>query len=49
MHTRDILMYILILILAYMILTRVTVRPRAQADANQASIQGIGIVSPTSF
>jgi hypothetical protein len=39
-------MYILLLILAYIILTRMMVRPRAQADADQASIQGFGIVSP---
>lgn len=49
MHTRTILTYILLLVLAYILLSRMMVRPRAQADANQASIQGFGIVSPPSF
>lgn len=43
MNTRTILMYILLLILAYFFLTAPR---RAQADADQASIQGISIISP---
>jgi hypothetical protein len=46
MNTRKVLMYILILILAYILFSGAAFRPRAQADANQSSIRGISIVSP---